>query len=153
MGSIILVDLARPSHSTQETPAPTTYGKTQCEGLYYLRCFSRTPMLMIAHISTHGSLPRTDLRVPVLPYLNQDRWSCDKTPKDVPAIIIDNEYIRAAITPQVRLECVGVICASCCSHLSLFIEATLINQLSKLIPNWPLFLPPLFSIIYCIVWW
>ena len=43
------------------------------------------------------------MRVPVLPYLEQDQWSCDKKPTDVPAIVIDNEYIRATVTPQVLL--------------------------------------------------
>jgi hypothetical protein len=41
-----------------------------------------------------------DLRVPVLPYLEQDEWGCERTPTNVSVIVLENEYLRAAITPQ-----------------------------------------------------
>eukprot|EP00039_Didymoeca_costata_P013926 m.218226 g.218226 ORF g.218226 m.218226 type:complete len:171 (+) comp15902_c0_seq8:38-550(+) len=42
-----------------------------------------------------------DLRVPVLPYLEQDDWGCEREPTNVSVIVLENEYLRAAITPQV----------------------------------------------------
>ena len=41
-----------------------------------------------------------DLRVPVLPYLEQDDWGCERTPTNVSVIVLENEFLRAAITPQ-----------------------------------------------------
>eukprot|EP00040_Diaphanoeca_grandis_P023668 m.129101 g.129101 ORF g.129101 m.129101 type:complete len:792 (+) comp29375_c0_seq12:86-2461(+) len=41
-----------------------------------------------------------DLRVPVLPYLEQDDWGCERVPTNVSVIVLENEYLRAAITPQ-----------------------------------------------------
>jgi len=44
-----------------------------------------------------------DLRVPVLPYLEQDDWGCEAKgakPSAVPVIEIENDYLRGAITPQ-----------------------------------------------------
>lgn len=41
-----------------------------------------------------------DLRVPVLPWREQDTWGCERKPTDVPVIVMENEYLRAAVTPQ-----------------------------------------------------
>jgi hypothetical protein len=45
-----------------------------------------------------------DLRVPVMPYLEQDDWGCEalsaKEPSPVDVIVAETEHLRAAITPQ-----------------------------------------------------
>ena len=30
----------------------------------------------------------------------QDDWGCERQPKEVPALVLENEFLRAAITPQ-----------------------------------------------------
>ena len=35
-----------------------------------------------------------------LPYLIQDNQDCNRTLTDVPVIVMEDDYIRAAITPQ-----------------------------------------------------
>lgn len=37
---------------------------------------------------------------PTLPYLIQDNQDCNRTLTDVPVIVLEDDYIRAAITPQ-----------------------------------------------------
>ena len=37
---------------------------------------------------------------PTLPYLIQDNQKCNRTLTDVPVIVLEDDYIRAAITPQ-----------------------------------------------------
>ena len=37
---------------------------------------------------------------PTLPYLLQDNQDCNRTQSDVPVIVLEDEHIRAAITPQ-----------------------------------------------------
>eukprot|EP01045_Picozoa_sp_COSAG04_P009174 COSAG04_NODE_525_length_13096_cov_16.943602_5_plen_358_part_00 len=37
---------------------------------------------------------------PTLPYLLQDNQDCNRTQSDVPVIVLEDDYIRAAITPQ-----------------------------------------------------
>eukprot|EP01084_Bolivina_argentea_P150117 262158_1 len=41
-----------------------------------------------------------DLRVPQLPWRLQNDWDCKRIPTNVSVIILENEYLRAAITPQ-----------------------------------------------------
>ena len=42
-----------------------------------------------------------DLRVPQLPWRLQNDWGCERTPnQSVPVIVLENDYLRAAITPQ-----------------------------------------------------
>eukprot|EP00944_MAST-04C_sp_MAST-4C-sp1_P004738 g4738.t1 len=41
-----------------------------------------------------------DLRVPQLPWAVQEAWGCERVPTEVDAIIIENEYLRAALMPQ-----------------------------------------------------
>ena len=36
-----------------------------------------------------------DLRVPVLPYNEQDDWGCEKKPTNVSVVVLENEYLRA----------------------------------------------------------
>jgi hypothetical protein len=36
----------------------------------------------------------------VLPYLEQDDWGCERTPTNLSVVILENEYLRASITPQ-----------------------------------------------------
>ena len=41
-----------------------------------------------------------DLRVPQLPWRLQNDWGCEQIPTKVPVVVLENEYLRAAITPQ-----------------------------------------------------
>lgn len=41
-----------------------------------------------------------DLRSPQLPYLKLDTWTCERSPKTVPAVILETPELRATITPQ-----------------------------------------------------
>merc|ERR1719174_1057871 len=41
-----------------------------------------------------------DLRVPQLPWALQDDWGCERTPMDVDVVVAENDFLRAAITPQ-----------------------------------------------------
>eukprot|EP01079_Euglenida_sp_SAG-EU17-18_P004846 gene4846-880_t len=41
-----------------------------------------------------------DERVPMLPYQEQDTWGCQRRPENVSVIVLENDYLRAAITPQ-----------------------------------------------------
>ena len=41
-----------------------------------------------------------DLRVPQLPWALQDDWGCERVPTDVDVTVFENDYLRAAITPQ-----------------------------------------------------
>eukprot|EP01062_Namystynia_karyoxenos_P073074 TRINITY_DN69916_c0_g1_i1.p1 TRINITY_DN69916_c0_g1~~TRINITY_DN69916_c0_g1_i1.p1 ORF type:complete len:812 (+),score=297.14 TRINITY_DN69916_c0_g1_i1:83-2437(+) len=41
-----------------------------------------------------------DMRVPVMPYLEQDDWGCEREPKNETVMVLENDYLRAAITPQ-----------------------------------------------------
>jgi hypothetical protein len=41
-----------------------------------------------------------DLRVPQLPWRLQDDWGCERVPGKEPVVVLENEYLRAAITPQ-----------------------------------------------------
>lgn len=42
-----------------------------------------------------------DLRVPQLPWRVQNDWGCERVPTpDVPVVVMENDYLRAAITPQ-----------------------------------------------------
>lgn len=41
-----------------------------------------------------------DQRVPTLPYLVQDDWGCERKPEQVRVLVLENEHLRAAITPQ-----------------------------------------------------
>ena len=41
-----------------------------------------------------------DERVPQLPWALQESWGCERKPTEVDAIIIENDYLRAAVTPQ-----------------------------------------------------
>ena len=41
-----------------------------------------------------------DLRVPQLPWQLQDDWGCEREPDDADVIVVENDYLRAAITPQ-----------------------------------------------------
>lgn len=41
-----------------------------------------------------------DLRVPMIPWREQDDWGCERVPTDVDVIVLENEFIRATITPQ-----------------------------------------------------
>ena len=42
-----------------------------------------------------------DLRVPQLPWRLQNDWGCERTPDSkVPVVVLENAYLRAAITPQ-----------------------------------------------------
>jgi len=41
-----------------------------------------------------------DLRVPQLPWRLQNDWGCEREPTKVPVVVLENEYLRAAITPQ-----------------------------------------------------
>ena len=41
-----------------------------------------------------------DLRVPVLPYLEQDDWGCERDPSNTSVIVVETDALRAAITPQ-----------------------------------------------------
>ena len=41
-----------------------------------------------------------DTRVPVMPYLEQDDWGCEREPQDFPVIVMETKTLRAAITPQ-----------------------------------------------------
>merc|ERR1719149_359163 len=40
-----------------------------------------------------------DLRVPQLPWRLQDDWGCERVPGKEPVVVLENEYLRAAITP------------------------------------------------------
>jgi len=37
-----------------------------------------------------------DLRVPVMPWRNQDTWGCERKMTDVPVIVMENEYVLCA---------------------------------------------------------
>lgn len=41
-----------------------------------------------------------DLRVPQLPWALQNDWGCERTPTEVDVIVAENDFLRAAITPQ-----------------------------------------------------
>ena len=41
-----------------------------------------------------------DMRVPVVPYLEQDDWGCERVPSNVSVIVVETDELRAAITPQ-----------------------------------------------------
>eukprot|EP00756_Hemistasia_phaeocysticola_P062386 Hpha_TRINITY_DN5820_c0_g1::TRINITY_DN5820_c0_g1_i1::g.45580::m.45580 len=41
-----------------------------------------------------------DLRVPQLPWALQEDWGCERVPTDVPVTVLENDYLRASITPQ-----------------------------------------------------
>eukprot|EP00947_MAST-08B_sp_MAST-8B-sp1_P005888 g5888.t1 len=41
-----------------------------------------------------------DLRVPQLPWRLQNDWGCEREPTHVDVVILENEFLRAAITPQ-----------------------------------------------------
>ena len=41
-----------------------------------------------------------DLRVPQLPWRLQNDWGCERSPGEADVIVLENEYLRAAITPQ-----------------------------------------------------
>eukprot|EP00658_Telonema_sp_P-2_P038159 TRINITY_DN2741_c0_g2_i2.p1 TRINITY_DN2741_c0_g2~~TRINITY_DN2741_c0_g2_i2.p1 ORF type:complete len:753 (-),score=124.49 TRINITY_DN2741_c0_g2_i2:115-2373(-) len=41
-----------------------------------------------------------DLRVPQLPWRLQNDWGCERAPSEVPVIVLENDWLRAAITPQ-----------------------------------------------------
>ena len=41
-----------------------------------------------------------DLRVPQLPWRLQEDWGCERTPTSAYVIVAENEFLRAAITPQ-----------------------------------------------------
>jgi len=38
--------------------------------------------------------------VPTLPWLEQDKWGCEREPAAVPVVVMENDKIRAAVTPQ-----------------------------------------------------
>ena len=42
----------------------------------------------------------SDLRVPQLPWMLQDDWGCEREPTDIDVVVVENEVLRATITPQ-----------------------------------------------------
>ncbi|KOO32187.1 tetratricopeptide repeat family protein [Chrysochromulina tobinii] len=41
-----------------------------------------------------------DLRSPILPYLKQDTWGCERTPAELPTVLISSTTMEAEIVPQ-----------------------------------------------------
>jgi hypothetical protein len=41
-----------------------------------------------------------DLRVPQLPWRLQEDWGCERVQQNVSVLVLENDYLRAAITPQ-----------------------------------------------------
>ena len=41
-----------------------------------------------------------DLRSPQLPYLKYDTWGCERRPREVAAVVLENGRMRLSVTPQ-----------------------------------------------------
>ena len=41
-----------------------------------------------------------DLRSPQLPYLKYDAWGCERRPREVAAVVLENGRMRLSVTPQ-----------------------------------------------------
>ena len=41
-----------------------------------------------------------DVRVSLLPWTRQDMWGCEREKQEVPVIVVENDLIKASITPQ-----------------------------------------------------
>lgn len=45
-------------------------------------------------------LDSEDMRSPPLPYLLQDRWGCERRPKEVPSLVLEDSGARATVLPS-----------------------------------------------------